>query len=690
MADLNVMEAEALQYILRALDNTDQCYRLLDEDELERWARAHPADIGLKGAAWRQAVQAARKEVEADGEADEDALARKLIAVLQAAIARRLARAGALQPSPQWAVLDEVSAAHGHVPDERLALGMAFLCSRTPFFAQFFDTFSGYGLHQHAEFLAILSGSPAVAFVEALDEEGPLLAQGLVEHHPVNGIRLAPGFMVTLARASRRGLGYQEALLGRSAVSELAPADMAWLDDHVTLMREILAQAVAKREAGINILLHGRPGMGKTELAKMLGGVIGAQVFLVGEPDGSSKQLVRPIDRLYALQSAGTLLARRAQPSVLLFDEAEDMFESDWGGADAPTKLQVNRLLENNPVPTIWTSNSIELTDPAHLRRFSYVLELKAPPVSVRRERVRDQMAHHGLEVSDSLLNRMASNATLAPGLIQMAARVTRLVDGREAQFAQAVGQMLLATGGALADESVPVAGFDPALSKADIDIGELTTRLVAAGKAPYSLLLYGVPGTGKTAYTRELAAQLGMPVLVKRASDLLGAYLGETEKAISSAFAEAAGSGAFLVIDEADSLLMQRANARQQWEVSQVNEMLIAMERHPRPFAFTTNLVSSLDPAALRRFTFKVRFDYMTSAQAVLAFERYFGIGAPEPIRALARLAPGDFSVVKRKADLLAIADPAELLRMLQEEEALKPAADAQESRGMGFLAKM
>lgn len=47
-------------------------------------------------------------------------------------------------------------------------------------------------------------------------------------------------------------------------------------------------------------------------------------------------------------------------------------------------------------------------------------------------------------------------------------------------------------------------------------------------------------------------------------------------------------------------------------WEVSQVNEMLTWMERHPLPFACTASLMHRLDPASLRRFTVKAALDFL------------------------------------------------------------------------------
>src|SRR5690606_25313938 len=55
------------------------------------------------------------------------------------------------------------------------------------------------------------------------------------------------------------------------------------------------------------------------------------------------------------------------------------------------------------------------------------------------------------------------------------------------------------------------------------------------------SLLFYGPPGTGKTQFVEHMAQVLDMPIVAKRASDLLSKWLGDTEKALSAAFEEAA-----------------------------------------------------------------------------------------------------------------------------------------------------
>jgi hypothetical protein len=58
------------------------------------------------------------------------------------------------------------------------------------------------------------------------------------------------------------------------------------------------------------------------------------------------------------------------------------------------------------------------------------------------------------------------------------------------------------------------------------------------------------------------------------------------------------------------------------------------------------------LDPACLRRFALKLRFDPLTPAQAAVAFRRFFGIEALDAL--MAGLTPGDFATVRKKHSIL------------------------------------
>jgi SpoVK/Ycf46/Vps4 family AAA+-type ATPase len=182
--------------------------------------------------------------------------------------------------------------------------------------------------------------------------------------------------------------------------------------------------------------------------------------------------------------------------------------------------------------------------------------------------------------------------------------------------------------------------------------------------------------------------------MLQKRASDLLGKWVGDNEKNIAAAFAEAAREGALLLIDEADSLLHDRRKAQQSWQVSQVNELLTQIEVYDGLLVICTNLYEDLDAAALRRFDIRAEFRYLRSEQAVaLLIECVDRHGIPSDARTLAeaeqrlmrldRLTPGDFQTVLRRGRLSPHASVVDFVAGLAEEQDAKR---DHRSRPIGF----
>jgi SpoVK/Ycf46/Vps4 family AAA+-type ATPase len=234
-----------------------------------------------------------------------------------------------------------------------------------------------------------------------------------------------------------------------------------------------------------------------------------------------------------------------------------------------------------------------------------------------------------------------------------------------------------------------------------DLDMLNVETRfevprIVQALKARGhgTLCFYGAPGTGKTALAEHIARTLDKPLLIKQASDLMSKFVGETEQNMAGMFREAESEKSVLLLDEADSFLQDRRGAQRTYEVTEVNEMLQGMERFNGIFVCTTNLMDRIDQAALRRFTFKIRFKPLTAVQREKMFvtEALNGdasLLADEARGRLARLdqlCPGDFAAVKRQVDILAAQfSAAEFLEQLEAEHRIKP--EVREARSIGFL---
>ena len=220
------------------------------------------------------------------------------------------------------------------------------------------------------------------------------------------------------------------------------------------------------------------------------------------------------------------------------------------------------------------------------------------PPVAARTAVWTRLLEREGVTLPAAEVASLARTLEVAPALARTAVRSAARIGGGAPTIRRAVGSLAeVITGRPLPMEQVrPAEAFAPGLATADLDLVRLAERLARAGTRRVSFCCHEPPGTGKSALVRWLAWRMGLDVLHKRASGLFSMCVGGSEQTIARAFAEARDRGAFLILDEADSLLAERTGAQRSFEVSQVNGMLTWMESHPLPFACTTNLMERQD----------------------------------------------------------------------------------------------
>lgn len=496
------------------------------------------------------------------------------------------------------------------------------------------------------------------------------------------------------------------------APSPLQRADFDFIAEDVGILATLLRHAVTQGQPGVNVLIYGPPGTGKTELAKVAAREAGLTLYEVEYADRDGNALTGR-DRYRSLQISQVFL-KASREVALLFDEVEDVFPHLSGDAahlmarldaalevPAPMavngKAWVNQILESNPVPVLWITNRIEHIDPAFRRRFQYHLELTSPPPGARLGLVRKALEE--LPVPDGFAERLAERRGLTPAQVRTAVRFARLAGGEAAADAVAnerlVSRQLLHADKALGLVDVSPQAR-PATTRYSLDLIHCECRfalprLIEAlrRRGLGTLCFHGPPGSGKTALAEHIAAELQRPLMVRLASDLMSKYVGETEQNMARMFEAAAAEGAVLLLDEADSFLRSRRMAERHYEVSEVNEMLAGMERHAGLFICTTNAFDDLDEAALRRFSFKIRFKPLRPDQRLTMFERELGLPPDESqadrLRALDALTLGDFAAVRQQAEILGEAlSPDEFLTLLEAEHRVKP--DVRQRRPMGF----
>lgn len=578
--------------------------------------------------------------------------------------------------------------------------------------------YQGKGLGLVAEVVADGIGVTREAVSEALSFSSALVKSGMIDVNPQAGsdiedvCRLHPS--VSWGKIQQQAVSTDELL--HDLLAPVPEASLT-LDDyeHLPLVRSVvvpyLRAAIAEKKTGVNILLYGLPGTGKTELTRTVAELLEAEIYEV--------DVEHPEHRLLSWRTGCTYLAKHPR-TILVLDEAEDVFGSTYSDLvvanhDNQTasirrngnKGQINRWLETNPIPTFWISNKIQQIDPAMIRRFDIVLEVKAPSEEGRKRMIRKLL---GSDLSDAALDRLARTTFLAPAVLKRAADVTQaaqaasssetlrlsnpdngISDARSAD-APSVGGFPEDTFLSLVSETLRGQRFpdlpdhassipdlyDPSFLPASIDPDSLLEGLRRYGSG--RLCFYGPPGTGKSAFAVWLAKSLGRPIHRRTYGELSSCYLGETEKNIAEAFREAERDKAVLVIDEADSFFRDRSMSVRSWETTIVNEILAQLENFEGIFIATTNLMRDFDEASLRRFDWKLEFTYLDLDGRSRLAERHLaqhGFEMDEPARRLLsgldQLTPGDFAAVARQVRFRPLRSAVDFVERLAAEEDAK-----------------
>lgn len=531
----------------------------------------------------------------------------------------------------------------------------------------------------------------------ALTPDMPLQTCGLIQSERHGGsIELMRGLADILLYEQDGPLSLLQAFSNHNLPTLLTLDDFAHLQPFIDQLTRYLSRNIQRPHSGMNILLYGAPGTGKTELTRALAAHLGCVLHEVKFANLQGEAL-NGRERFARYQLCQQVLRTNAN-SLVLFDEVEDVFNERISQGK---KAWVNRLLEDNPRPAFWLTNDISELDAAFIRRFDLLLAMPELTVEARLNIAKRLL--NKLNVSEPWLQQLAKQPHLQPAHLARAAKVVKKLGYRKTNKVEAAMEDLLANlyqalGYRWQRLTQPraVSIFNPALCATNTVLTPIINGLQRSGMG--RLCLYGPPGTGKTALAMHLSCTLDKPLLVKKASDLLDAFIGGTEKNLAAAFDEASESGAILFIDEADSLLANRAGAVRNWEVSQVNELLVQMEQYNGILVMATNFMTHLDGAALRRFDFKIRFNYFNAEQAWMYFNTVLGLAMEghfykqeavhlhTAVSQLTQLTPGDFAAVERRHKVMGeTLSPESLLAGLQQEHKLKT---ADQSKPIGFLA--
>lgn len=525
----------------------------------------------------------------------------------------------------------------------------------------FFD-FTNKGIHLLGEIIAWLFDVSFTEVMKVISPEGRLVDCGVLTLNSYSSSDAEDLFEVfhnnDLSQYIWGSVTKQKLFsqyLIQTEASVLSLKDFNFLPAITNIILPFLKQNASNPRKGVNILLYGPPGTGKTELSRLLAKESGLKAY---EPSLSTSGST---NRWGNWQVASSLLSSSSD-SLLAVDEAADLFNEGIQKSYTfrTNKAFINKCLEENQTPTIWMTNSIGGLDPAMIRRFTFVLEVANPPLRVLKELTHQKL---GKFLDERELTRLTKSNFLSPGIISQAAEILETLSMTSLKLSSKVAMEIITE--KLKAQGLPKLPpiendqsylYEPDLTSSTLELKKIAEGVKRAGSA--KICIYGPPGTGKTAYAKWLAKYLEKPLIIRKASDLLNCYLGETEKIIAQAFEDAQRDDAVLLLDEVDSFLRDRTLSSHSWEVTQVNELLTQIENFEGVFIATTNLIDLLDPAALRRFDLKTKFDFLKPEQAKKLFKRYSSQlrlqGSLAEVLAeledLEKLTPGDFAAVYRQ----------------------------------------
>lgn len=473
------------------------------------------------------------------------------------------------------------------------------------------------------------------------------------------------------------------------------------------LSKKIILELL-KSEAPCKILLYGKAGSGKTEFAKTLIAACGKEIAVpIFNKDNEDENKFN--------KCAMAEFVSHKTGKIALIDECDNIISSNFGFLHHKNtdKGGINKRLDSMKGKSIWITNSIESIEESTLRRFTFSIEfdglskiqkinslktaLNATTFSdkIDAEELYNRLNKYQLSIAGIALSVNSSNTVVKNSSTE------EFLDAAEA-FAKAQSVLINGKSPKKFSRYKPDCHFDADIINMDTSYDTLMKILSNYSKkleegvvnCPLNMIFAGVPGSGKTELAKHIAQKLGKKIILKNMSDIQSMYVGETEKNITKAFAQAEREKAILVIDEADSLFIDRSTASRNWEISQTNEMLAQMENFRGIFICSTNILKNIDTAAMRRFQKKITFGYLGKDAREKLFKSYFfdtikGLSEETicELEKLNNLTAGDFKNVFQQIQFAdTVYNERDILELLKHETEFKRDRSTNSNNRIGF----
>ena len=507
-------------------------------------------------------------------------------------------------------------------------------------------------------------------------------------------------------------------LEGVTNLVDVSYEDIGGLKEEVKKVREMIEIPLKRPELfeklGIappkGVLMHGPPGTGKTLLAKAVASESDAHFILINGPEIMSKYVGGSEENLREYFEE----AEANSPSIIFIDELDAIApkrEETNGETERRTVAQLLTLMDGlksrGQVVVIGATNRPDSLDPALRRpgRFDREIEIGVPDADERREVLEIHTRNMPIE-EDVDLNKLANTthgfvgADLESLCKEAAMRVVRRIlpeiKNDDEEIPEEVLKKIIVTKDdfkSALKEIQPSALREVLVQVPDIkwdDVGGLDDAKQELKEAvewplkypenfqklgikpPKGVLLYGIPGTGKTLLAKAVAHESEANFISIKGPELLSKWVGESEKGVREVFRKAKQTAPTVIFfDEIDSIASTRSGNDSDSGVTKrvVNQLLTEMdgleELEDVAIIAATNRPDIIDPGLMRpgRFDRHIKVDTPSEEARLAIFEVHtkdMPLASDVNLKKLAKSTDGyvgaDIEAVCREAAMLTL----------------------------------
>ncbi len=435
-------------------------------------------------------------------------------------------------------------------------------------------------------------------------------------------------------------------------VPEVTYEDIGGLDSEIQQVREMIELPLKHPEVfqqlGIDapsgVLLHGPPGTGKTLLAKAVANEADATFLSINGPEIMSKYYGESEKQLREKFEE----AQDQSPAIIFIDEIDAIASKrDESGGEVERRVVaqllslMDGLEERENVIVIAATNRVDAVDPALRRggRFDREIEIGVPNSEGRKEIMQIHTRNMPLtddvdldEVSEKTQGYVGADleAVAKEAAMSVLRRHLPEIDLDE-EIPSEVMEKLVVDGQAMVEGirkvepsamrevtvEVPKVSWDDigGLENTKEQLREMVEwpqlfpeRFDRMGiEVPKGIMLYGLPGTGKTLLAKAVANEANANFISIKGPEVFSKYVGESEEAVREIFKKARQVAPCIVfIDEIDSIAPRRGSRSDSGVGDRVvNQLLTELDGVESLEGVTiiaaTNRPDMIDPAIMR-----------------------------------------------------------------------------------------